>query len=225
MKWLVALLLVVAAAYAVYKQNFPTYSYRYRLEVSVSVGEKTYTGSSVIEVAWSCGPHITSLGQCAPILGGQATVVDLGSRGVVVATLHTGTYVPPVSDKAADATWLCAEAFGNQSTNEELPKLPFLEGRRKLSPDNYPRLVWFPNPTDSQSARIVTTANIAETIDPAARITQVFVEITRDPIVVDIATKLPWYPALLAAQRGKGISSHPGQFQLVYNMFVGENSL
>lgn len=94
-----------------------------------------------------------------------------------------------------------------------------------LSPDNFPRLIWFSNPADPKSARKITIGNVADIIDPTARLTQAFVEITRDPIMVNIATKLPWYPALLEAQRGKGITSYPGQFQLVYNMFVGEDSI
>jgi hypothetical protein len=224
MKWLAVLLAVVVAVYAVYKLNFPTYSYRYRLEISLSVDEKVHTGSSVIEVTWGCGPKMAGLGQCASSLGGQATVVDLGSRGVVVATLYTGENVSPVPDGAVDATWLCANAFGNRSTTEELPKLPLLKGRRGLSPNNLPRLVWFSNPADPQSARKVTIENVANILDPTARFTEAFVEITRDPIVVDIAKKLPWYPALLEAQKGKGTLSKPGHFQLIYKMFVGENT-
>lgn len=227
MKWFAAALLavVVVAAYAAYKWNFPTYSYRYRLEMSLSVDEKVYTGSSVIEVTWSCGPKVAGLAQCATSLGGQATAIDLGPRGLIVATLHTGDIILPVPDGAVDAMWLCARAFGNQSTTEDLPKLPYLQGRRALSPDNFPRLVWFSNPADPKSARKVTTGNVADILDPTARITEAFVEITRDPIVVDIPKKLPWYPALLEAQKKGGVSSKPGKFQLVYNMFVGENSM
>lgn len=224
MKWPAAFLAVVVAVYAVYKLNFPTYSYRYRLEMSLSVGEKVYTGSSVIEVRWSCGPKLAGLAQCSSSLGGQATVIDLGAGGVVVATLYTGDVVSPVPDGAVDATWLCANAFGNRSTTEDLPKLPHLKGRRGLTPKNLPRLVWFSNPADPQSARKVTVENVAGILDPTAQFTEAWVEITRDPIVVDIAKKLPWYPALLEAQKGKGISSKPGKFQLIYNMFVGEDT-
>jgi hypothetical protein len=225
MKWALGLLAVIIAGGVIaYKMAFPSYSYRYRLQISLSVDAKVYTGSGVIEVTWSCGPKLAGFAQCAPSLGGQAAVVDLGPRGVVVATLYTGENVSPVPDGAVDATWLCANAFGNRSTTEELPKLPHLNGRRGLAPNNLPRLVWFSNPADPKSARKVTIENIANVLDPTARFTEAFVEITRDPIVVDIANKLPWYPALLEAQKGKGILSEPGKFQLIYKMFVGENS-
>jgi hypothetical protein len=228
MKWFVGSIAVFTAVFitvfAVYKSFFQTYPYRYRLQISLSVGEKVATGSSVIEVTLSCGPKVAGLAQCAPSLAGQAPVIDLGSRGVVVATLHTGDIIFPVPDGAVDAISLCARAFGNQSTYEDMAKLPHLFGRRDLSPDNFPRLVWFSSPADPKSARKVTIENIANIIDPSARVTEAFVEITRDPIVVDIAKKLPWYPALLEAQKGKGISSVPGKFQLTYNMFVGEDT-
>lgn len=224
MKWLAALVAVVVASYAVYKLNFPTYSHRYRLEMSLAIEGKVHTGSSVIEVNWSCGPKLAGLAQCASGVGGQATVIDLGSRGVVVATLYTGETVYPVPDGAVDVTWLCANAFGNRSTTEDLPKLPLLKGRRGLTPKNLPRLAWFSNPADPQTARKVTIENVASILDPTAQFTEAWVEITRDPIVVDIAKKLPWYPALVEAQKGKGIHSEPGKFQLIYKMFVGENT-
>jgi len=223
-KWLALLLAAIGLVFVLYKVSFPTYSYRYRLQISLSIGGKIHTGSSVIEVKWGCGPLIPGAGlaPCAPSIGGQATVVDLGPRGVLVATLFTGENISPVPDGAVDAVWLCANAFGNRSTYEELPKLPGLAGRRALAPDNFPRLVWFSNPADPNSARKVTVGNVASILDPTARFTEASVEITSDPIVVDIAKKLPWYPALLEAQRGKGITSEPGKFQLIYRMFVGE---
>jgi hypothetical protein len=225
MKWLGILLAIVVAVVVIFKVNYPTYSYRYRLQISLSIDGQVYTGSSVIEVVWECGPKITGLGRCAPSLGGEAALIDLGSRGVVIATLRSGENISPIPDGAVDAVWLCANAFGNKSTNEELPALSHLTGRRDLSPSNLPRLVWFVNPTDMKSAQKITVLNVANVLDPTARFTEAVVEITSDPIVVDISNKLPWFSELRRLQKeGKGLLSHSGQFQLVYNMFVGENS-
>ena len=127
-------------------------------------------------------------------------------------------------DGTVDAVFLCANAFGNRSTYEELPTLPRLKGRRELSPDNFPRLLWFSNRDDPKSVKKITVRDVANSLDPAARFTEAFCEITNDPIVVNIADKLPWYPALERAQKGRGITSFPSKFQLVYNMFVGERS-
>jgi hypothetical protein len=124
------------------------------------------------------------------------------------------------------AVWLCAFAFGNRSASEsDLTSLRHLTGRRGLTPSNFPRLVWFPNPADAKSAKKITLQNAASIIDPTAHFTEAFVEITRDLIVVDIANKLPWFPELQRLQKaGKGPLSKSGQFQLVHNMFVGEGS-
>jgi hypothetical protein len=225
MKWLAILVALIAVAVVVFKVNHPTYSYRYRLQISLSVDGKVHTGSSVIEVTWECGPKIADSGPCGPSdLRGQAALIDLGDHGVVVATLRTGDTISPVPDGAIDAVFLCANAFGNRSTYEELPALPRLTGRRNLSPENFPRLVWFPNRADQKSVKKITVGDVANSLDPTARFTKAFCEITNDPIVVNIADKLPWYPALEREQKGRGITSFPGRFQLVYNMFVGERS-
>jgi hypothetical protein len=225
MKWLAILVALIAAAVVIFKANFYTYSYRYRLQMALSIDGKVHTGSSVIEVTWECGPKIADSGPCGPSdLRGQAAVVDLGDRGVVVATLRTGDTISPVPDGAVDAVFLCANAFGKRSTYEELPTLPRLKGRRELSPDNFPRLLWFPNPADPKSVKKITVGDVANSLDPTARFTEAFCEITNDPIVANIAEKLPWYPALEREQKGRGITSFPGRFQLVYNMFVGERS-
>ena len=220
----VVLALVIAAAVLAYKLAFPTYSYRYRLQLTLEIEGQAYTGSSVIEVNWGCGLAIADSG-CAATLGGQATVIDLGSRGALVATLHTGEQNTPPSQSGTDAVFLCSNAFGNRSSFEELPALRHLTGRRNLAEPNIPYLLWFSNPADSKSAKKVTLESISSTIDPTAHFTEAFVEITGDPIVIDIANKLPWFPALLRDQKGKMIISRPGRLELVYVMFVGEDSI
>jgi len=224
MKWLGLLIAIAVAGYAIFKLTFPSYPYRYRLQISLSIDDKVYTGSSVIEVTWECGPKITGLGRCAASLGGQAVVIDLGPRGVVVGTLRTGENVYPVPDGAVDAVWLGAQAFGNRSSYEELPALSRLTGRRNLSPSNLPRLVWFSNPADPKFATKITLQSATSILDPTTRFVEAFVEITTDPVVIDISSKLPWLPVLLREQKGKLIAGRPDQFRLVYNMFVGENS-
>jgi hypothetical protein len=223
MKWLATLLALIVAVFIAYKLSFPTYSYRYRLELALSVDGKIHTGSSVIEVTWQCGFKIADSGRCGPSLRGQAAVIDLGSRGVIVATLHNGEFTSPATAGGVDAVVLCANAFGNRSTDAEIPALPRLTGRRDLTEANFPRLVWFPDPADARSAIKIATSEIPRLIDPTARFTAAFVQITSEPVVIDIANKLPWYPALEREQKSKGALTRAGQFQLVYNMFARDN--
>jgi hypothetical protein len=234
MKWwlttfaavLVAAFVGAAVLYSSVKSHIDTYSYtyRYRLQLGLSVDEKIYTGSSVIEVSWRCvgtsENDYRQLGPCYPTVRGQAAVIDLGPGGVLVVALYNGETVLPTPDPAIDAVWLCANAFGNPSTwNNAMPALRNLAGWRSLSADNFPRLIWFSNAADPRSARKVPLQDIPTTF------TEAFVEITDEPIVVDIANKLPWFPELRRLQKsGGGPLSKPGEFQLIHIMFAGETS-
>lgn len=123
--------------------TYPTYRYRYRLTLAIEVDGRVHTGASVIEIIWSGGPEIGDVGRYHPSIRGQAVLVDLGSHGAVVAALTNGESYGPAQDGALGALWIAAYAFGNKSTNEELPQLENLTGRRRLSPENMPRLIWF----------------------------------------------------------------------------------
>ena len=61
MKWLAITGAIIAVAVVIFKVNHPTYSYRYRLQLSLAVDGKVHTGSSVIEVTWERGPKIAEL--------------------------------------------------------------------------------------------------------------------------------------------------------------------
>ena len=74
---------------------------------------------------------------------------------------------------------------------------------------------------DPKTARRLKTGEINSVLGPSAQITA-HVEITSDPLVIDIDRKLPWYAELAKRQKGHLIISRPGEFQLVYNMFVGD---
>lgn len=228
MRILAAIALIVAfmvgAAILWFPLNYPGYSSRYRLTVAIETDGKIHTGSSVIEVRWAGQPYIQGAGSYFPRIFGQAAVIDLGPKGAVVATLNNGELYGIAPDGAVDAAFLAARAFGNGSTYEELPQLPQLIGRRELNKDNLPRFIWLANPADPSTARKLTAEEIPALLGPTARLSAAYVEITRDPIVVDIQNKLPWYPELERRQKYRSVLSRPGEFQLVYNMFVGDGS-
>jgi hypothetical protein len=203
---------------------YPVYSYRYRLTLAVETDGEVHTGSSVIEVQWVGQPKLGQAPPFYPYVYGQGVFVDLGSRGAVVATLITGDTSVFTAGGAVSAMFVAARAFGNDSSIDSLPQLPSLRGRRDLAPDNMPRLLWFPNVANPDSVRIIRAENIPSLFSPNARLATAYVEITRDPIVIDIDKKLPWYKELADRQKGHGITSYPGQFQIMYSMFVKEAS-
>lgn len=214
-----AVALLIGGAIAWWKIEYPTYSYRYRLTLAIEINGKVHTGSSVIEIVWGGGPEIGDVGHYHPSIRGQAALVDLGPHGVVIATLTNGDY-GRAPDGTYGAIWIAARAFGNSSTNQELPKLSHLTGLRHLSPDNMPQLVWFSNVADPRTARKIMPADIAELFGPNARLSDATVEITRDPIVIDLDKKLPWYRAL-REPRNHGVIYLPSGLALADTMFIG----
>jgi hypothetical protein len=192
---LAALVLSLAALMAAYKYFYPTYSYRYRLTVNVEVDQVLHSGSSIIEVTWYAHflPELVSF---SSELRGQATLVDLGNRGVVAATLINGEDYGPAKDGAWGAVWIAARAFGLDSTIDQLPRLPNLSGKRVLAPDDLPRFLWFSNPQDPATARKILVQEFPTVLGPPVRFAGASVEITSDPIVIDIRSKLPWLKSL-----------------------------
>jgi hypothetical protein len=210
---------------------YPDYSYRYRLTLSIETDGEVHTGSSVIEVVWSGGIPFGDVGPYVEGRRGQATFIDLGKRGAVVAVLLAPSYTErgiAVWPEGTDVVWLASRAFGAVRETEALPlqerlaRLTRLTGRRDLAADNMPRLIWFSNVADLKTARVIKPADMPSLFGAGARITAAYVEITRDPIIIDIDKKLPWYKELATRQKSMGVTSMPYDFHLSYHMFVGE---
>jgi hypothetical protein len=64
----VGLMLLIGSGVVWWKISYPTYSYRYRLTLSVEAGGKVHTGSSVIEIVWHGGPEIGDVGPYHPTI-------------------------------------------------------------------------------------------------------------------------------------------------------------
>ncbi|HZO47871.1 MAG TPA: hypothetical protein VFB68_18370 [Xanthobacteraceae bacterium] len=214
---------LIAGPVILYKLAYPDYQYRYRLTLAIEADGKVHTGSSVIEVTWHGQPYVPGAGSYFPHVGGQAVVIDLGSRGTVIAALTAGqSSQEPL--RAIDALFLVPRAFGIVGGDKVLPQLTRLSGRRELTPDNMPRLLWLSDVSDPKTIRQIKPEDIPNIVGPDARLKAAQVEITRDPIVIDIDKKLPWYSALEKLQKGRSFTGRPGEFQLYYSMFVGEAS-
>ena len=181
-----------------YWYKYPNYSYRYRLTVKIEVDGKIHSGSSVIEVTWHGGPEIGDVGRYTPTLKGQAALVDLGDKGVIVAALVNGEgYGRPAQVFGPWGTlWLVPRAFGLGTSVDELKDWSPPLDKRRLEADNMPLLLWFPDPKDPTSGQTIAPSEISRSLGPSARLVGAFVEITRDPIALDIGEKLPWVAKL-----------------------------
>lgn len=207
MKWLVGFVIAIGVLVGLYWLKYPNYSYRYRLSVSFEVDGRVRTGSSVIEVTWHGGPEIGDVGGYSSTMKGEAALVDLGSHGAVVATLITSDSYGQSKDGAWGALWIAPRAFGFGTSVDELPAFLKLQGKRDLSADNLPRFLWFSNPQDLATAQKLLPTEVSMTLGPSVRFVGASVEITDDPLVVDIRQKLSWI---------KTIESRPPEARTIY---------
>jgi hypothetical protein len=218
---LVAVTSAIAGAVIWYKLSFPDYVHRYRLTIAIEIDGQMHTGSSVIEIVYIGQPYLPGVGSFIPRHRGQATVIDLGSRGTVVAALHRGR----VENGSVAAAHIAIRAYGLEGAGYDSYRLIREQsGRRNLTPDNMPLLIWFANAADPATARVFKAEHIAGLFGPTARLAAAHVEITSDPVVIDIDKKFPWYRDLADRQKAQGVLSRPNEFQPVYNMFIGEGS-
>jgi hypothetical protein len=215
----VAVCLIIGAV-VVWEMAFPSYSHRYRLTASVEVDGEVHSGSSVIEVTWRKQPEFGDVGPFKSTMRGQATFVDLGKRGAIVAALDAGD----ASTSSTNATFLAMKAYGVTRGYDAYRVIAQQSGRRDLAADNMPLLIWFENSADPTTARVADPSALSSALGSTARLAAAYVEITNAPIVIDIDKKLPWYPELEMRQKGQVFLRHAGKFQLIYNMFVGENT-
>jgi hypothetical protein len=216
---LVVLLLSAGALVVGYNYLYPNYTYRYRLTVNIEVDGKLHSGSSVIEVTWRGGPKIGEGGAYWPTVRGQAVLVDLSDRGLVVATL-----IAEDNRKAGfGVQWIVPRAFGDENGGD-YKRVTELRGKRELSFDNLPRFLWFPNPQDPNTAETLLVGNIPSVFGPSAHFAGAFVEITSDPLVNDIRQKLPWIKTLEQRPPGEGTLYLPNKLGISRYMFVADAS-
>jgi hypothetical protein len=211
--------LLLLGLYGCFQIAFPTYIDRFRLTMSFNIDGREYTGSSVIEAVYTRNGGLSNSAYEEHTLG-QAVFIDLGARGVIVATLTAGALA--VGDNWGDISGLPMKAFSTREYHVTVPELPKLSGRRDLTPDNMPRLIWFSNVADESSARVFTIKELPGMFGPTARLDAAFIEITSDPIVIDIDQKLPWYRDLKMRQKGHSVFG--AGFSLNYSMFIGDMS-
>jgi len=224
-RWIVGA--CVAALVALYWLNFPTYSHRYRLTISVEADGQVHSGSSVIEIRFRFWPQfvagLSGGGQYAVDVRGQAVFVDLGAHGALVASLVSYT-----DQAAVSAQWLALRALNPQPemsegsyvvTRERLRELSEAPRRAGLTPDNLPQFVWFKDVVDPATARPVKATDFAAVIGGNASLAIAQVEMTGKPIAVDIDKKLPWYGQLKAS--ATGVLNLQGGFALGDRMFIG----
>jgi hypothetical protein len=165
MKWLSGVIIIMVAIAGLYYWKYPNYTYRYRLTVNIEVDGKIHSGSGVIEVTWHGQPELGDVGPFHPTIRGQAPLVDLGKRGVVVASLISKDWGQP--SKVGDpwgALFLAPRAFGKSTEVSSIPEFSSQRGPRALAADNLPRFLWFSDPQDPTTAQETELAALQQEV-------------------------------------------------------------
>ena len=195
--------LVLFAGGSAAAQTDGVFAYRYRLTVGIEVENKQHTNSSVIEIAFRSQPSGTPGGPFAIRVRGEAVLIALDDGRAVVASLR-------------DITWLGARAFGSNSVAQDIPKLPSLSGRRNLAADNMPQFIYFSDMNNPATAQLVPRNDTRTVLGDGAKIVAASVEITKEPVSIDVDKQLPWLPSL----RNKLVAPRHGEFQISYGQFI-----
>jgi hypothetical protein len=241
MRWLkgtlafVVILIVAIVAFVaifVWLQSGSTaISYRFRLTIAVGVDDQVHSGSSVIEVryrffpTWAAG--LSNGIQLHSTDQGQAVLIDLGARGVLVAALGGESY----DYCSVDARYLVGRAYeppaarrscatGYATTPEYERALSQMHGPVDLTSDNMPAFFWFSDPANLVTAKQIKPGDFASVIGDSARLVSAQIEITHDPIVIDIDKKLPAYATLRGPPNDGDDYIVPGGLRLGWRQFI-----
>lgn len=202
---LTAVILFIGVIIIWYQTSFPTASYRFRLSIMIETNGQVHSSSSVIAVSyrffpkWAAG--MSNGVQFERTVRGQAVVIDVGERGALVAAL-TG---PPEDTGVQPAEFIAARAFlpytqpgtlGFPASLENIEAISRAQGAAELQPNNMPAFLWFSDKADPTTATFVKPSNFASVLGDSARLVSAKVEITQDPIVIDIDKELPLYKKL-----------------------------
>ncbi|MBU6379492.1 MAG: hypothetical protein KJS95_13310 [Gammaproteobacteria bacterium] len=179
----------------------PWATVRCRLIIEAEAAGRPLTGSGVIEVRYQKQPTWLSGRYSSSRAHGQSVWIDVPGEGPIFALT--------MSEKRFSAYDFLPRAAFAVSDLDSLGKflqLSRLSGRRELPLENWPMFVRFQNLRDPTSVEGIDPDELAVGASPvtAARVTKIWVEITRDPITTGIDEKLPAMTVMRATRRIAG---------------------
>lgn len=202
-------MLVLAAG--LWKQEFPSASWRYKITIEIETPEGIKTGSVVRETRASTDVRVGDVGGGSAGTIGEAVVVDLGKRQYLVGLLPEGDDL--------------SLAMGGPppGTREGMAYYSHLkEGKASLMMKGVlPHFVTFKNPDDPMTVENVDGQDLAKTFGDGVTLKDVTIEITDAPMTWGpLNTYLPWLEGLKGGYlhgqitgRGSPLGLHAGNFQ------------
>lgn len=213
MRLLLYIAIAIVGAYVAYNLAYPTYSHRYRLTLEFEAEGQVHSGSSVVEVSARQQPKV--LPELGAIIRarGEATLVDLGKHGSIVALLARGQYGEDIDAP----TTLALRAFKvpRQSGLESFRAIQRLNGKQELLTGDIPTLLAFADRSSMDTATIVAPKDL-ETVR-GVKLLRATVELTKDNVTHGQFEKMPWLDDLRSRrlQIRKPNTFSPAEFQFI----------
>jgi hypothetical protein len=189
MKALPWLACVVLVSFALGSCNFwPEASYRYKLTISVETPEGLKTSSNVVELdfykSWDGAPHRTY---------GQALVIDLGTRGALVALLTRGRSGNWVEDDPKYIVLMkCGDSRNNSDDIRMVRGLDACKAAYPVDLAELPDLLLLKKAEDPSSAVVVDPGNPQSVLGPGVVIRSATIQVTNEPLTHGVDDHLPW---------------------------------
>ncbi|WP_275069010.1 twin-arginine translocation signal domain-containing protein [Nitratireductor alexandrii] len=155
-----------------------------KLTVEVLVDGETVSGAAVSYVRWQ---EANALDHYPTAYRGEATVVDLGERGLLFALIGEPTkYI---------AGYTLHEELGERRSDYETlyPKIASFRGVREVAREAYPLLVTFTDIADPATVRRVDPDDLVDTFGPGVALKRVTLEITDEAVTEgEVEAVLRW---------------------------------
>ena len=171
------------------------YTLHYRLTVEVAVGDKIVVGKAVRALRWhERDPAWAGMDASGFYTRGEAVVVDLGPRGLLVVTLQGWWRNPPSDPPSVNPnTWTPVAALEPVLGPDRARWGSRAGVPADVPPEDMPVMVTFADPRVPGSVRAVDPANLAASFGPGVSLRSVKVEITHDGVTHGpILRALPW---------------------------------
>ena len=182
----------------------PTYTFRYRLSISIETPESERSGSGVLQ----CTTYDNTVGLLAQgewkragtVVQGEAVTVDLGERGLLFALLkgpnelEHAAYLPY---EVFTRTGLLPKRYPIDKPNTEIIRenaqaVMSARGAVELETDELPLLVRFRDAADPKTVQQVNPDDAAASFGPGVKFGRAIMQITDDPVTERIKDRLPW---------------------------------
>jgi hypothetical protein len=159
-----------------------SWKWNQKLTVEVLVDGEVVSGSAVSFVHWN---EPNALGNYGTEYRGEATIVDLGERGMLFALIGEKTkYI------ARDTL---RDELGERLYEKLFPKIEQFRGGRDVPSKHYPLLVTFDDITDPATVKRVDPDDLAASFGSGVSLKRITLTITDEPVTEgDIGKVLKW---------------------------------